>query len=36
MSVSMILGNEFVYLIAWYIVHNLTENVATDIHNLAV
>jgi hypothetical protein len=36
MPVSMILGNEFVELITRYIVHDLGENIATDIHNYAV
>ena len=36
MSVSMILGNEFVKLISRYVIHDLGENIATDIHNYAV
>ena len=36
MSVSMILGNEFVELITRYVVHDLGENITTDIHNYAV
>ena len=36
MPVPMILGNEFVELISRYVVHDLGENIATDIHNYAV
>ena len=36
MPVSMILGNEFVELITRYVVHDLGEDIATDIHNYAV
>ena len=36
MPVSMILGNELVELITRYVVHDLGENIATDIHNYAV
>jgi hypothetical protein len=34
--VAIILDNELIELIAWNVIHNLAENVATDIHNLAV
>ena len=34
--VSTILGNEFVKLIPRYVIHDLGENIASDVHNLAV
>jgi hypothetical protein len=34
--VSTILGNEFVELIPRYVIHDLREDIATDIHNYAV
>ena len=36
MPVPMILGNKFVELITRYIIHDLGEDIATDIHNYAV
>ena len=36
MPVSMKLGNKFVELITRYVVHDLGEDIATDIHNYAV
>jgi hypothetical protein len=36
MPVATILGYGLVKLVSWKKVHNLGENIATDIHNLAV